>query len=624
MAHGSFGASLTASFWGGPSFDYQPLDASKREIRLVKIIPLPQDESSTDTDAQVECTLQHATLDKPPEYTALSYAWGDHHKTQPVLLDGQVVQITDNLAAGLRQLRANGVVTLWADALCINQSDSEEKSDQVRMIDSIYKNATKVIVWLGVEGDQSEFAMRKIQELGRKACAHGMSHSRQPTFAMSESQIKPSVWETWQSQCDNITISAIHALVRRSWFERVWVIQEVTLGSTVVVACGSQSILWRRLCATNRFFLQLLRFFFDQLGAEWKVLHEMYRRLSPSTFFSSLFDEAAGRSIRQRISLWNMYTSTCLMGFVQCIDPRDRIWGVYGLLESGDREKITVDYSVSATRAISEATVVMLYKEGPDILQGCHRRHSPHQYDLPSWVLDWTPYGLAPDSWFFKLFSASGKFSKVFMDIKHDLFTGVLTLSGALVDVIQSTGSEYNSDTHDERATGKTTLAAWVEEMAGLLPPETTAYNTTTKLHKALWRTPIADSISMPDSFSRRAQAEDELGYQRTFELARRNVLDDLELVTKESRAYKRALELKKQRAFASSRGYLGLGRYSIQSGDEICIFAGARAPFILRRVQDESRRRYKLICMAYVHGIMNGEFIEQNPELELERIELV
>lgn len=65
-----------------------------------------------------------------PPYTALSYTWGDTTTTPtvPIKCEGQVLHIAENLAAGLQVLWKEGEsVYVWADAVCINQNDVEEK-----------------------------------------------------------------------------------------------------------------------------------------------------------------------------------------------------------------------------------------------------------------------------------------------------------------------------------------------------------------------------------------------------------------------------------------------------------------------------------------------------------------
>ena len=89
------------------------------------------------------------------QYGALSYVWGSTRGKRPLICNGHHQAITANLYDALwqfvsmRQPDAKLPRYLWVDAVCINQSDEAEKSSQVAQMGDIYRNASKVIVWLG-------------------------------------------------------------------------------------------------------------------------------------------------------------------------------------------------------------------------------------------------------------------------------------------------------------------------------------------------------------------------------------------------------------------------------------------------------------------------------------------
>ena len=60
---------------------------------------------------------------------------------------------------------------------------------------------------------------------------------------------------------------------------------------------------------------------------------------------------------------------------------------------------------------------------------------------------------------------------------------------------------------------------------------------------------------------------------------------------------------------FMTSSGHMGMGPQDIACGDEIVILLGARAPFVLRRVNDFD---CCLIGECYIHGIMYGEAFDE------------
>jgi hypothetical protein len=111
---------------------YTPLSQSRREIRLLKLLP-------GQLSDPVSCELQVVSLHDNPHYEPLSYTWGDPTISFLIYLHTVPINITINLATALRQLRKQKEPQiLWVDALCINQMDNAERSHQVRLMTTIY------------------------------------------------------------------------------------------------------------------------------------------------------------------------------------------------------------------------------------------------------------------------------------------------------------------------------------------------------------------------------------------------------------------------------------------------------------------------------------------------------
>jgi hypothetical protein len=160
------------------AFSYQPLSDSSRggfETRLICLHPGGFDDC-------IYCTIYHANILKEQpqtKYTALSYVWGDATRTRPIQLGYHQLstsgpahtwasalspeagcyesfQVTTNLESALRHLRDRASERiLWVDAICINQSDWEERLSQVGSMAEVYQNAMEVRIWLGSISDVS-------------------------------------------------------------------------------------------------------------------------------------------------------------------------------------------------------------------------------------------------------------------------------------------------------------------------------------------------------------------------------------------------------------------------------------------------------------------------------------
>lgn len=133
---------------------YPPIEIDpKRQIRVLTLLPRCQ--VST---AQISCELfildlptsrsQNAALD----FDALSYAWGSKTGSSPVLLNGGIgnIKVTNSLRAALERLRSDECPRrLWVDQICIDQSNVRERNHQVLLMARLYRQAARVIVWLG-------------------------------------------------------------------------------------------------------------------------------------------------------------------------------------------------------------------------------------------------------------------------------------------------------------------------------------------------------------------------------------------------------------------------------------------------------------------------------------------
>jgi len=99
-----------------------------------------------------------------PEYIALSYTWGAPEENtanevnpplRGILVNGRRLLVGSNLYDCLFELRRRmsflrrRSAYIWIDAICIDQSNIRERGLQIGLMGSIYRNASKVNVWLG-------------------------------------------------------------------------------------------------------------------------------------------------------------------------------------------------------------------------------------------------------------------------------------------------------------------------------------------------------------------------------------------------------------------------------------------------------------------------------------------
>jgi hypothetical protein len=121
-------------------------------FRLLRIKPGSPDDV-------IQCILESRPMyEGLSSYKALSYSWGDEPFSETIYIGRNSLpfSVSPHVAAALRHLRDPcRAVHVWIDAICINQGDLLEKSQQLSIMASIYNQAEQVVIWLGGNGDSN-------------------------------------------------------------------------------------------------------------------------------------------------------------------------------------------------------------------------------------------------------------------------------------------------------------------------------------------------------------------------------------------------------------------------------------------------------------------------------------
>lgn len=224
----------------------------KDEFRLLEIAP-------GEIDAPLVCNLKHASFQSVEWYCALSYTWGSPEPPFFIKCNGSDVRVTRSLHEALRQMRRMWCyVVVWADAICINQSDNSEKSRQVMRMSELYSKASRLFIWLGNPVTPSDAdAVDTIYELSELA-----SSIRIKSYESVGNEQIDLAWEEW-ARIDAISENdwrKLQDFFLMPWFSRVWVFQEVASVMAVSprnirVGYGDRFVEWGlvvRLMFSNR------------------------------------------------------------------------------------------------------------------------------------------------------------------------------------------------------------------------------------------------------------------------------------------------------------------------------------------------------------------------------------
>lgn len=304
---------------------YRKLDKDKKDIRLIILDPgLSED--------PISCSLIYTSLLNPSviSYEALSYCWGDSQDNQNIDVttfdqDGvrkqHLLPITSSLYRAMLNLRlVEGKIVLWIDAICINQTDFTERSQQVAIMKDVYSQANRVVVWLGDGNEVTQKCIRAIKTISDRY--EGSSKNittEQATKELHNPLMMDDHFHHWF--LDNFPIFDL------PWFRRTWVIQEAFNAKAVVVRCGLDVLNWQTLLRVNR-CMRRLRL--------WK--NSVHKGVLPP-LFGDLLD------LSQKEGTLGQFERSPNMGILEILikaldldatDPRDKI---FAMLQFGEETR---------------------------------------------------------------------------------------------------------------------------------------------------------------------------------------------------------------------------------------------------------------------------------------------
>lgn len=297
-------------------FRYPGLLTAPDAVRLVNI-------HSPTNDGIINATLSDAILSQNPYFYALSYEWGPIEGLRTILLNGFSIQIRKNLYDFLSiYSEKGGARALWIDAICINQDDVQERNRQVSLMGDIYKTATCVRLWLGNEADSSGALLRHFREEGACIRAFARLPSNDDRDVRVVTELPPALEPTPPDLSQHVT--ALARLLRRSYWERAWIVQELILGRDITVHCGRETVSWSYLVA---------------------LASSVWREYFEGTVIDKLFEHKLILT-QGRMSLLEILS---LYPNRKCQEPRDQVYSLLSLdstpLKSG-KKIIEVDYDI--------------------------------------------------------------------------------------------------------------------------------------------------------------------------------------------------------------------------------------------------------------------------------------
>ncbi|KAJ4296413.1 hypothetical protein N0V90_006458 [Kalmusia sp. IMI 367209] len=428
-------------------------------------------------------------------------------------------------------------------------------------------------------------------------------------------------------------LPAVASLFERGYWDRLWVVQEVFNAQDITIYCGRHRLSWED-CQTA---LQIF----------WNHKKELDSAFPKGISFGDDSDLSNGFAVSQVLlysgpnSIPNITTITKLgeyplLGVLRacrrklCSDPRDKVFGILGLLPESIFAEFLVDYSLSVKEIYVDIVDFIIFTtERVDVL--CEAIHFPSytgSAGLPTWCPDWshitdiTALGHLFD------FSASAKtkaecyfvderrrqlnISAIHIDtiVTHGIAVGTLcTTSDYLVAFLHWRALLLNRIEQENK--GKLKDIPENKQDDGQIDDTTE--------HDTFWRTLCLGQVPAEHNNNWSTASyhvfasllRDRLPHLPLDDKLKRHLDTDVGIRSHAHRGFvHQHFKHMMGRCFClTNGGLMGLGSGFMMTGDIVVVPLGCSTPILLRR---EGRQGYRFVGDVYIHGYMEGKAVEE------------
>src|SRR3569833_237893 len=614
------------------SISYLPLDDSHlaRTFRLLHI--LRGEEGST-----LSCRLRHFSIHRAPPYRAISYTWGDPFATgerndetelEEVLVDGSSVYVSKSVTSVLKAMRDWHTAHsdwIWADAICIDQSNVRERGQQVVLMSQIYSQADSIVVWLGPATEDSDVALGLLRDLADDR------RKDDPRTAILQRVADTKGIARWL---------ALAGLMNRRWWTRAWVLQECVLARLLDYACGKTLI-------PGGDVLDGFDAIEDHRDKVYDMLSDIHG-VSLNVHSGNVINGMSRmRAARLAGTVYSMQTCHFRSMSAQATAPRDYVYAKLGLASDG--HFVHPDYAKGVMETYRDfvADHIRATRSLDIIYFDARPRETPN---LPSWVPDWNAsfgaehlvteekisIGHGVQLVQTEILENRNKDAVATFDFKaddsHRLVVSCCFFD--IVDGVSKAGEVGWQGTEAPRPMSQTKFPK-------------SAYGDDEATFNAVWRTLVANkgfedqpllpatggilaAVLNPENLKQPKSGPRFTNYWenvRGFRVGDKTVEEWMrwgrEYLPTSQFTLEEQIEVERsfvdvsyfRRFLTTSRGYTGIASCETEVGDQVCVLKGIKLPVILRRADgtrggdplDYSLGDWILVGHGYVHQIMEA-----------------
>jgi hypothetical protein len=530
-------------------------------------------------EGPLQAVLNHIACNYAGTYQALSYVWGADLRDKELVTPDGIIPITTSLYKALLALRQNDkAVMVWVDAVCINQADTKEKAQQIRLMPEIFQACECTYAFLSEGSPAIDQALEMLMQVRARTVREERQQSKGND---TDDKDLPQIMSTWGGNrlppFNSPIWSSVKALFTLPYFRRAWIIQEVVVTPNVKLVCGEWLIAWKDFYAALEVLDREVHVAeYEEKISDIRASWEPFTRL------------AVQREWETRQHRWSLLMLLEHFRYAESTLSRDRLFALVGLASDGNEVDFEPDYDSSFEDIVLRfAQAFVRQGRGIQLLYRAGISWSEHDVRFPSWIPDWTlkrPIGLHDSSDTDLTFSACGP-QPSHLTLGPE--SNDLSVDGYDMDTILTITTASN--TESEWAVYFTEIDAMIDD--GVLS------DTMGSKEDLKWKVPIA-AAPFP-----RAESYSVFRKHLTnpFQTPTNNRYVDLK-----SNVYITHLQgtLAGWKFVVTKRGFAGVVPGLSQVGDRVAIMKGGCVPFVLR----ESGYKWRLVGECYIHGIMKGE----------------
>lgn len=329
---------------------HTPLRDPASEIRLLRALNKGVDDPLTYELRTVKFNPRHVFQ----AYYAISYTWGHNEDPRTITINGHDFVVSQNCYYALWQARLHYKnCSIWIDVICINQTDLSEKSAQVAIVGEIYRQASCVLACVGPHADDSELVKAWAEHpdtVTEKWHEYEIARLTFPHKSLYEKFRYGDVVRNRQR-----TVLAVLKFSHRTYWRRLWIVQEIQVGLSRKVLCGDHLISWEHVLKLRE-TIRSEDVWDSRASWQWHAGRSVQNGclvLVENSF------PATPLSLQQLLRKYRHF---------ECEDPRDRIYGLLSLAQKYYREDLAPDYSITEFKLALKVARLIGLADVPNLL----------------------------------------------------------------------------------------------------------------------------------------------------------------------------------------------------------------------------------------------------------------